>query len=221
MTASTELLTTGESAQLAAAEAVIAAGIKTFVEVGEALAGIRDQRLYRAAFPTFEDYCRQRWNFGRNYANKVIAAAEMTKALGTAVPTPVAERVVRALAPLKAAPETMKAAYAEAVTEAGGAVPTADAVKAIVDRWMALPAPEPQPSSRQSTGRNSVRTLRRRPLPKQLVAAVYELRKAAERLERLVADDRFPQHRDEFISRCAVDLGHIETVLLSISEVAT
>lgn len=33
-----------------------------------------------------DDYCRERWGFARNYANKVIAAAEVMTNLGTNVP---------------------------------------------------------------------------------------------------------------------------------------
>jgi len=47
---------------------------------------------------TFEDYCRERWGWGRNYANKQIAAMETALSLGTTVPT--TERQVRPLASL-------------------------------------------------------------------------------------------------------------------------
>jgi hypothetical protein len=35
-------------------------GIKTFIEVGSALLEIRDDRLYRESYGTFDDYCRVR-----------------------------------------------------------------------------------------------------------------------------------------------------------------
>ena len=43
--------------RLAELELVIERGLKTFVEVGAALLGIRDGRLYRETHATFEDYC--------------------------------------------------------------------------------------------------------------------------------------------------------------------
>lgn len=49
-------LTTAEADLLEQAEAVIERGIKTFIEVGEALAQVRDNRLYRADFATFEPH---------------------------------------------------------------------------------------------------------------------------------------------------------------------
>jgi len=61
--------------QLEACETVIRRGLATFVEVGTALATIRDERLYRESHETFEDYCREAWNFGRQRAAALIEAA--------------------------------------------------------------------------------------------------------------------------------------------------
>ena len=52
-------------------------GVDTFIEVGNALAEIRDSRIYRNSFGTFEDYCKERWGFTRMQASRVIAAAEV------------------------------------------------------------------------------------------------------------------------------------------------
>jgi hypothetical protein len=80
------------------AVAVIERGLQTFVEVGNALLEIRDSRLYRESHGTFEQYCRERWGWGRNYVNKQIAAAEVANNLGTFVPK--TEAVARELAGL-------------------------------------------------------------------------------------------------------------------------
>src|SRR5690242_5668470 len=74
--------------QLAEHEAVIERGIKSFVEVGEALAAIRDQRLYRATHKSFDAYLDERWpELGhRNYVHKMIRAARVAAELGTTVP---------------------------------------------------------------------------------------------------------------------------------------
>jgi hypothetical protein len=56
-------------------------GLTVFVKVGNALLEIRDSRLYRQQFPTFEAYCRERWGMGRNYPNRLIQAAEVVKNL--------------------------------------------------------------------------------------------------------------------------------------------
>jgi phage N-6-adenine-methyltransferase len=68
-------LTLRETKELSCHEAVIARGLKTFVEVGEALQAIRDGRLYRAQYATFEDYCQGRWNVERRHAYRLMDAA--------------------------------------------------------------------------------------------------------------------------------------------------
>jgi hypothetical protein len=68
---------------LAECEAVIEAGLTTFVEVGEALLHIRDNRLYRQGHRTFEVYCRERWGFSKVRATQLITAAETVTAVTT------------------------------------------------------------------------------------------------------------------------------------------
>ena len=77
-------------------ERVIERGQQTFIEVGRALLEIRDRRLYRETHATFEAYCRERWGWGRSYANKTIRAAQTADALGTTVPIQ-SERQARAM----------------------------------------------------------------------------------------------------------------------------
>jgi hypothetical protein len=43
-----------------------------FVKVGLALARIRDARLYRAEFPTFEAYCQTKWHHGSKCSGKPL-----------------------------------------------------------------------------------------------------------------------------------------------------
>ena len=64
-----------------AIQQTIEAGRKTFVEVGLALAEIRDTRLYRSDFDTFEEYCRAKWNWDRTYCHRIIEASQTVKLL--------------------------------------------------------------------------------------------------------------------------------------------
>ncbi|MEU3096581.1 hypothetical protein ABZ690_17735, partial [Streptomyces sp. NPDC006967] len=66
------LLTSDEHASLTENEAVIERGIKTFYEVGTALADIRDRKLYRADYGTFEEYAEKRWQMSRRRAYQMI-----------------------------------------------------------------------------------------------------------------------------------------------------
>jgi hypothetical protein len=70
-----------ERSRLRSLEETIEHKRKDYFEVGLALAEIRERRLYRFEHPTFEAYCRSRWNWSRSYAHRVIDAALTAAAL--------------------------------------------------------------------------------------------------------------------------------------------
>lgn len=83
---------------LKANEAIVAKGRATFMEVGEALAAIRDAKQYReAGFSSFDAYCQERWGFTANYARRQIIAAADAKSVPTGTLLPRTERAARAL----------------------------------------------------------------------------------------------------------------------------
>lgn len=106
-------------------EEIVDRGLATFVEVGLALMQIRDERQYReAGYDRFEDYCNERWQFGRHRANRLIEAAEVTSLVvpvgTTDGPVPQSERVARELAPVaRESPEQAREVWAETVAEHG------------------------------------------------------------------------------------------------------
>lgn len=121
-------MSTIEPTRLARLEAVIEKGMRTFVEVGEALQEIRDSRLYRETHGTFEDYCRERWGFSRIHAFRLVQASQVSRALPTGnIPN---ERVARELAPLRDDPEALAAAWV-AATEATPDPSPADVRRAV------------------------------------------------------------------------------------------
>ena len=90
-----------ERDQLAALEGVVERGLATFVEVGRALAEIRDARLYRESHATFADYLRERWDMGRSQGYRLIDAAAVVDVVSPNGDTaPPSEAVARELAPL-------------------------------------------------------------------------------------------------------------------------
>lgn len=113
-----EPLSEGESSEFSACENVIERGLKSFVEVGQALQQIREGRLYRHDFKTFEEYCDQRWDMTRRFANYQIAAAQVVQNLGTIVPKPATESQARPLSSLPD-PESQRAAWQLAQAKAG------------------------------------------------------------------------------------------------------
>jgi phage N-6-adenine-methyltransferase len=93
-------LTDSEAGRLADCEAVIERGLATFVDVGTALLEVRDSRLYRAQYATFEAYCAERWGLSTRHSNRLIQAAQVVGHLGPMGPIPTNERQARELAGL-------------------------------------------------------------------------------------------------------------------------
>src|SRR3954468_15009600 len=103
-------------------ELVIERGLHTFVEVGQALLEIRDRKLYRAEYPTFEEYCKQRWGWSKSHVNRQIDAAGVIQNLTPIGVIPQHESQARPLTSLP--PDDQRAAW-EAAVAANGPQPTA------------------------------------------------------------------------------------------------
>jgi hypothetical protein len=148
-------------------EAVIKRGLTQVWEVAAALADIREQKQYlEAGHKTFEEYCEQKWNFKRNYANKLIQGVEVfdnvrdnlnkeVDNLGTSVPKPVqlpeTEWQARAVRQATDDPQEQAEVWTQAVEDAGGEQPTAPQIKQAAAKVTASktsppPAEEPEPA---------------------------------------------------------------------------
>jgi hypothetical protein len=115
-------LSADELSTLSVYEGVIRQGLESFVEVGNALARIRDGRLYRAEFKTFEEYCQTRWNLDKRYANRLVVAANVVEDLGPIGPKPKTESQVRQLVklPKEERPKAWKESVETAPKDATG-----------------------------------------------------------------------------------------------------
>lgn len=60
-------------------EELIESGIKGFLDVGRSLIAIRDGKLYRDKYDTFEAYCKERWQFTDRRARQYIEAVEVVE----------------------------------------------------------------------------------------------------------------------------------------------
>jgi len=128
----TEKLEINEAFRLGELETVISRGLKTFIDVGNALLEIRESRLYRGEFGTFENYCQEKWGMDKRYANYQIQAAMVVENLGTIVPNvPRTESQARPLATLE--PEQQREAWKQAVETAPEGKITAAHVQSVVD----------------------------------------------------------------------------------------
>ena len=134
---SDQTITLKESARLVQLERTIEAGMTTFVEVGQALMEIRDSRLYRIEYKTFEAYCQEKWGMDRRQANRLIGSADVAENLGPMGPKN--ERQARPLT--KLLPEKQPEAWAKAVQIADGEQPTARQVEQAVRQTLSTENP--------------------------------------------------------------------------------
>lgn len=110
-------LTTIEQTELTKCEEVIDRTKGAFLECGIALASIRDKKLYRRDFRTFDAYCQDRWGWQRMHAHRLIEAAKVVEDLPQNVSRGIQnERQARALAKV---PKEQRVEVIKAVTESG------------------------------------------------------------------------------------------------------
>jgi hypothetical protein len=215
-------MTTGANLTTAAldeCEGIIERGLNTFMEVGGALLRIRDERLYRAEYRDFETYCQNRWSMSRPRAYQLMGAADIVDRLSTIVdtPLPATETQARELSGLDT--ETAAQVMTEA-HEATNGKPTATVIRETRERIL-TPIPAAVPSSPEDEGPDcdypnplpeetnappelvddppelKPKPPNRKALPDAARDAAWELRKAVERIDRLMSDDRFTRNRDE------------------------
>lgn len=136
------VLTSIECDELSKHEDTIRRGLNTFVEVGAALLAIRDGRLYRAEFGTFEDYCQERWGITPQHGHRLMTAAATVgnlEPIGSILPA--TESQARPLTRLK--PEQQREAWARVVeTAAPGKITAAHVSSVVDDMFFSVPTPE-------------------------------------------------------------------------------
>jgi len=152
------IITTDTERSLDELETIIEHGITTFVEVGMALAEIRDRRLYAPqGYDTFEAYCHDRWNLSRPHAYRLIDASHVATVVSSnsSEMSPIGDKTVktldmpneaqvRELARLQDEDEIIEV-YHE-LREAYGEEVTAQRVRDFVTRRLNRPSPEPHTS---------------------------------------------------------------------------
>ena len=144
-------LTQVEAKQLEQREQIIKQGITAFKQVAEALVEIRDQRLFRAQFRTFEDYCREKWGMTRRHADRLVLANAVVENLESdqlvskiPIAIPVNEAQARPLAALPPKQQVEVARIVAAKTK----TPTAKDFKKALQK-VASPAKQDSPPQPQ------------------------------------------------------------------------
>lgn len=130
MTAALATLNPAAQVALVSCEQRIERGLKSFLDVGQALTEIRDSRLYKGTHDTFEDYCRERWNLSRPRAYEMIGAAEVVSGMpDTAAPITSARQATE----LAKVPELERAEVWQETVERTNGKPTAAAVREVTE----------------------------------------------------------------------------------------
>jgi hypothetical protein len=130
-----EFLSIVETTKLKECEQIIERGLNTFVDVGNALLEIRDNKLYRIEYPTFEKYCKERWNISKMHAYRLMDSATVIENFKSnqLVTFPTSESQARPLTKLK--PEEQREAWQRVIENAPDTGITAKLVQSVVDEY--------------------------------------------------------------------------------------
>ena len=133
-----------EQTRLVELEEVVDRNVAAYVETGLALREIRDSRLYRETYDSFDLYCSERWGFRRIHAHYLIAEADVHQLVNTSLN----QAQARELVPLLDEPEKLQEVWQE-VSESEEKV-TAKKIREKV-REVKPPKPKPRPKGQMGT----------------------------------------------------------------------
>lgn len=138
-------LTKNEQERLTSLETTIERGKSAFIEVGQALAEIRDLKLYKATHKSFEVYSQDRWGFTDRHAKRLIESAKIVEEVrgGPIGHVPSNEAQARELADVE--PERRQEVWKEAVSRApvddkGKPKVTASLIREVAEETAAPPS---------------------------------------------------------------------------------
>lgn len=187
-------------------------GLETFLDVGKALFALREERLYRDEFSTFEEFTQATFGFTKSRANQLIKAAGVQENLvativateqnGTGKPVlPAHESQARELAKLPK--EKQAKAWQKAVKAADGEQPTAEQVAEIVEKIQPPEEKEEPPKWKPKKDKYGT------PIPKSLE-------------ESFASDEQFKQALDLHLPACGkaiLELGRAKILKSQVVEV--
>jgi hypothetical protein len=139
-----------------------------YAQAGTALALIRDQDLFKDTHSSFEDYCRDRWGWGKSQVYRQIDAAKVyetlaeraeTSPIGDGFHPPRNEATARELVPLRSKPAQLTKVWQKVIEQHG---PDAGArqVRSVVAEVLSPKEPPTSPASTYSV-EDAVAALRR------------------------------------------------------------
>lgn len=132
-----ELLTTAEEKRKEELVRIVKDGLNKFIEVGMALAEIRDKKLYRNTHQTFEEFVNNTFSIGIRYAQMLMQGTKTVENLKTRtqVRLPESERQVRPLSEFDNDPDLQAKLWGRAVQKADGGSPSPALVRDTVEEY--------------------------------------------------------------------------------------
>ena len=195
---SPDIITQEESVRLAELESRIESSVAI---VGRDLFEIRQNRLYRQAHDTFEDYCQARFGMDRRYINRQIQAATIIDTLGSNGPQnlPTTERQARPLAKLPAEQQPAAWEKAQEIAKEEGKPVAARHVEAAVLEVMPK-TEDPEPLVVDGTDDDAAPPARRQPMKVIESEGMRIWLLAKSHLDRINKNDEF---RVQALTACA------------------
>jgi hypothetical protein len=184
-------------------EEIIESGVKSFIDVGNSLAAIRDNKLYPEEHKTFEAYCKSRWGFAKAHAYRLIESAVVVSDLspngGQNGQLPANERQARALAESAPDAKTRAVVWKAAVESAPkGADGKPNVTAAVVNKAAAaIVGEKPQPPKSTATAaKNGKATVVAPKYDKQAIEKSYgSLVRLVDDMARVSNMNNSPHHR--------------------------
>jgi RIO-like serine/threonine protein kinase len=116
--------------------------LKDFHRIGEILKTIRDERLYKGSYDTFETYCKLRWKFSRQRAHQFIDAYEEDERLDGIFENESQARAALTIKNEEERTSIVKEAWILSSPQAGQRTSFARELKASVDAYHARTEPD-------------------------------------------------------------------------------
>ncbi len=204
-------LKTNEEQELQRHETTIKKGLNTFVEVGQALLEIRDKKLYRIEYKTFEEYCQEKWQMTRRRSYQLIEASLAIENVNPGTQMPKNEKEVRPLTALE--PEVQNAVWQETVEKHGENI-TANKVQEVANDWKeASKEIKQQKNEGVFVAATDKDILKKAKEIKEQKAAAYK-QKIVERIENKVSQTEISQEEQDLIDK----LSSGETIVININK---
>lgn len=192
-------------------ETTIKKGLNTFVEVGQALLEIRDKKLYRIEYKTFEEYCQEKWQMTRRRSYQLIEASLAIENVNPGTQMPKNEKEVRPLTSLE--PEVQNAVWQETIEKHGDNI-TAKKVQEVADQWKETSKEIKQQKNEGVFVAATEKDILQKAKEIKAKKAQEYKQKIVDRIENKVSETKISKEEKELIEK----LSNGETIVININK---